>query len=55
MTLKTNSEIIKFTNLTHPVEAFAGEIGTEVEAPQIKLVGLKRRIFQEQCVADNCC
>ena len=36
ISLKIYFELIKFKNSTYPVEAFAGEIGTEVETPQVK-------------------
>ena len=36
ISLKINLELIKFTNLVYPIEAFEGEIGTEVVTPQVK-------------------
>ena len=51
-----NLETIKFKILTYTVEVFAGEIGTVAATPQVKKhVGLKRRVSEEQYIADNCC
>ena len=36
ISFKINLELINFKNLTYPVVAFAGEIGTEVGTPQVK-------------------